>query len=235
MFERRSALDGHVLQDFALHNGTGVRAQTVLPSAVSRADRSTADRSAADRSAAVRSAADDAAPAVTLSLRHPHALLQISAFAQSIDEAGARLSEVAALKLPAPNRYSGDAQKSLRATGAGIWQLAGDPATIPDAASLRANIAGVGTVVDLSHARAVLQLSGRAAAKTLAKHCGLDLYSAAFPTGAATNTRFGHLGMTLARIDDAPTFELMVFRGYAAFVFESLAASAAEFGLRIRF
>ena len=38
---------------------------------------------------------------------------------------------------------------------------------------------------------------------------------------------------TLARLDDAPTFELLVFRGYAEFVFEALAEAAAEFGLLI--
>jgi sarcosine oxidase gamma subunit len=39
--------------------------------------------------------------------------------------------------------------------------------------------------------------------------------------------------MVLARIDDRPTFEVVVFRGYAVYVLESLAESASEFGFTI--
>jgi len=170
---------------------------------------------------------------VTLSERRPLSILQISAFAQSVDEAGVRLAGALELALPAPNRYTGDLRKSLRAIGPGIWQIVGDDGAVPEAAALRATLAGVATVVDLSHARVALQASGPAAARTLAKHCGLDLHAARFPTGSVTNTRFGHIGMTLTRIDDAPTFELLVFRGYAEFVLESLVEAAEEFGLLI--
>jgi heterotetrameric sarcosine oxidase gamma subunit len=160
-------------------------------------------------------------------------ILQVSAFAQTADAASVRLAPALELALPAPNRFSGDARKSLRAIGPGTWQIVGDEGSVPEAAALRATLSGVATVVDLSHARTALQVSGAAAARTLAKHCGLDLHVSKFPTGSAANTRFGHIGMTLARIDDAPTYELLVFRGYAEFVFESLVEAAEEFGLLI--
>ena len=95
-----------------------------------------------------------------------------------------------------------------------------------------AQLDGVATVVDLGHARAALRLTGPAGRRTLASHCGLDLDPSAFPVGRATNTRFGHLGMTLSRTDDT-TFELLVFRGYAAYAFESLVESATEFGVHV--
>ena len=170
---------------------------------------------------------------VTLSERRPLSILQVSAFAQTIDGAGLRLAGALALALPEPNRYSGDLRRNLRALGPGIWQTVGEEGAVPEAAALRATLAGVATVVDLSHARTALQISGPAAARTLAKHCGLDWHAARFPTGSATNTRFGHIGMTLTRIDDAPTFELLVFRGYAEFVFESLVEAGEEFGLLV--
>lgn len=173
------------------------------------------------------------AAAVTLSERRPLSILQISAFAQSVDEAGVRLAGALELALPASNRYTGDLWKSLRAIGPAIWQIIGNEGAVPEASALRATLAGVATVVDLSHARTALQISGAAAARTLAKHGGLDLHASKFPTGSATNTRFGHIGMTLARIDDAPTFELLVFRGYAEFVLESLVGAGEEFGLAV--
>ena len=40
--------------------------------------------------------------------------------------------------------------------------------------------------------------------------------------------------MHLARTNDLPTFELMVFRGYAEFVFEALCEGATEFGFRVQ-
>jgi sarcosine oxidase subunit gamma len=171
------------------------------------------------------------AAAVTLSERRPLSILQISAFAQTVDEAGVRMAGTLALALPPPNQYTGDLRKSIRAIGPGIWQIVGGDGAMPEAGALRAMLAGVATVVDLSHARTALQVSGAAAARTLAKHCGLDLHVSKFPTGSATNTRFGHIGMTLARIDDAPTFELLVFRGYAEFVLASLVEAGEEFGL----
>ena len=170
---------------------------------------------------------------VTLSERRPLGILQVSAFAATMDEAALRLADTLEMVLPEPNRFSGGARKSVRAVGPGIWQIVGDEVALPDAALLRSELAGVGTVVDLGHARTALLLGGSAAVSTLAKHCSLDLDCAQFPTGSASNTRFGPVSMTLARTSDAPVFELLVARGYAEFVFEALVNAAAEYGLEI--
>jgi len=175
-------------------------------------------------------------PAVVVAERRPLALLQISAFAATADEAALRIATALALPLPGPNRCAGDPSRNLRAIGPGVWQAIAPEGGLPDAAALRDALAGVATVVDLSHARTALRVSGPAAARTLAKHCPLDLHPGVFPAGSATNTRFGHIGMTLARIDgnsEDPCYELLVFRGYAEFVFEALVEGGAEFGVRI--
>ncbi len=172
-------------------------------------------------------------PPLELSERHGLAVLQVSAFASTSTHAQTLLA--AALDLPAPagNRFSGAAGRSLRCVAPGVWLVIGPSHGLPDVASLRAQLGAYATVVNLSHARCALQLCGAAASRTLAKFCGLDLDISAFPTGSATNTRFGHIGMHLARTDDLPTFELLVFRGYAEFVFEALCDGAAEFGFRV--
>lgn len=161
------------------------------------------------------------------------ALLQVSAFAQSIDQAGAILADLLKLALPENNRFTGDAHSSLSLTGPGTWLLSDDTGAWPDAPTLRAALRGWATVVDLSHARTAFELSGPAAIRTIAKFCSLDLAGGAFPTGSATNTRLGHIGMTLARRDDAPSFEILVYRGYAEHAYEALVESGAEFGLEI--
>ena len=179
-----------------------------------------------------QTAATDQARLV-LSERRALTVLQVSAFASTATDAQSVLATALGLPAPQGKRFSGAARRSLRCVGPGVWLVVGPSEGLPDAASLRTQLGAHATVVDLSHARCVLQLRGAAAARTLAKYCGLDLDLSAFPTGSATNTRFGHIGMHLARTDDSPTFELLVFRGYAEFVFEALCDGAAEFGFRV--
>jgi heterotetrameric sarcosine oxidase gamma subunit len=178
-----------------------------------------------------------AAPRVVIAERRPLALLQVSAFAAATEDAAARLSTALGLPLPPPNRFSGDAERNVRAIGPGVWQAIAAAGALPSAKDLREMLAGVATVVDLSHARTAVRVSGEGAARALAKHCGLDLDASVFPGGSATNARFGHLGATLACLDrdrpDGPAFEVLVFRGYAEFVFEALVEGAAEFGVLI--
>ena len=178
------------------------------------------------------SATADQAPLV-LSERRALTVLQVSAFALTATPTQAALATALGLTLTQGQHFSTEAGKSLRCVGPGVWLVVGPSDKVPDAASLRMHLGAFATVVDLSHARCALQLRGAAAARTLAKVCGLDLDLSAFPTGSATNTRFGHIGMHLARTDDAPTFELLVFRGYAEFVFDALCDGAAEFGFRV--
>ena len=161
------------------------------------------------------------------------ALIQVTAFAQSIDAAGAIVADLVHLPLPEKCRFTGNAMANLALIGPGTWLLSDGDSVLPNAATLRKALRGHATVVDLSHARTAFWLSGPAAIRTLAKFCSLDLAGGAFPTGSATNTRLGHIGMTLARRDDTPTFEILVYRGFAEHAFEALVESGAEFGLEI--
>jgi sarcosine oxidase subunit gamma len=184
-----------------------------------------------------RAGAGNGEPGVTIGERRPLAILQVSAFAQTVGDAAGRLASMLELPVPAPNRLSGKLRKRMGAVGPGVWQLVGDPDALPPANSLRRALGGVATVVDLSHARTAFVLGGPAAARTLAKFCSLDLDAGMFPAGSVAATRFGHLGVTLVRTDSSdshPEFELLVFRGYAEFVFEALFEGAAEFGAQIR-
>jgi sarcosine oxidase subunit gamma len=172
-------------------------------------------------------------PAVTLSERRPLTILQVSAFGSTQPEAAAALASVLSIELPSPNQMTSNAVFSVRLLGPGIWQIVGDPYATIQAHALRAALGGVASVVDLSHARTAILVSGIAAQRTLSKFCGLDLALEHFAVGSATNTRFGHIGMTLARGPDELTFELLVFRGYAEHVLEALLEAGAEFGLKV--
>lgn len=177
--------------------------------------------------------ANDDEVGIVVSERRALSVLQVSAFAPAAAQAAAALAAALELPTPAQNQISGDADRNLRCIGPGVWLVVGPSALLPNAATLDTQLSDVATVVDLSHARCALQLRGPAATRTIAKYCGLDLDPSVFPVGSASNTRFGHIGMHLACLDNQPTFELLVFRGYAEFVFEALCDAAAEFGLRV--
>ena len=169
-----------------------------------------------------------AEPGVTLAERRPLAILQVSAFASTQTDAALNS------ELPTANRLTSNLVLSVRLLAPGVWQIVGDAFATIQAETLRSALGGFATVVDLSHARTAITVCGVAAQRTLAKFCGLDLDLEQFPVNSATNTRFGHLGMTLARTDDANSFELLVFRGYAEHVFEQLIEAGAEFGLSVQ-
>ncbi len=173
-----------------------------------------------------------ATASVTLWERRPLSILQVSAFATTIEDAGTRLADALQLALPPANRSHGDARLSLRSVGPGIWQLVGAPDGVPPVTALRQTLAGVATLVDLSHARTALHLVGGAAADILRKHCGLDLDSTRFPTGSSVSTRLSAIGMNLSRLNDQPTFELLLPRSCAEHALELLLGAGAEFGLR---
>ena len=155
--------------------------------------------------------------------------MQISAFAADVNGAASRLARLLDLQLPAPNCASGPDHRCLRSVGPGVWHLVGDRAALGQGEALREALAGVATVVDLSHARVGFVLHGLAASQVLAQFCALDLETSRFPTGRATLTRFGHVGAGLARFGDGPSFEIHVARGYAGFVLEALSLAAREY------
>lgn len=94
---------------------------------------------------------------------------------------------------------------------------------------LKPLLARLAAVVDQSDARAVLGLAGVRAPDVLAKGVPIDIHPREFPSGAVAITHAGHIGITLARIDDTPTFEISVPRSYADSFADWLSEAAAAF------
>ncbi|MFI5014126.1 MAG: sarcosine oxidase subunit gamma [Hyphomicrobiales bacterium] len=85
-------------------------------------------------------------------------------------------------------------------------------------------------IADQSDGRCVLRLRGPKAREVLAKGVAVDLHPRVFKTGDVALTTVAHLGVQLWQLDEAPTFEIAVFRSLAGSFWSWLAASAAEFG-----
>jgi heterotetrameric sarcosine oxidase gamma subunit len=80
--------------------------------------------------------------------------------------------------------------------------------------ALRSALAGMATVVDLSHAFAALRLGGPAARTTLGQLVRIDLHDSAFPPGAVATTELHGMSVQLRRLMTGD-YELAVARSFA--------------------
>lgn len=130
----------------------------------------------------------------------------------------------------APVRSRSD-QTSFIGTGTGKWLAVFDRPSPNFLEELRLEFDGLASVVDQSHAFGVLRLSGPAALATLEKGVQIDLAPDTFPVGHAAVTSIVHVGVTLWKVDDSPTFDIAVTRSFAGSFCHWLEASAAIHGL----
>lgn len=111
----------------------------------------------------------------------------------------------------------------VRTVGPGEWLLVSeDPAQSPE-------IDGA-MVVDQSHGRTLLRLSGPDAAAILMRGVAVDLAGGALAVGASASMAFSHLSINLARIDQE-SFELVVGRSFAESLYHDLRQAGRTFGL----
>jgi methylglutamate dehydrogenase subunit D len=168
------------------------------------------------------------APGVTIELRQLGTLAVIAA------RRGQRqaLREVAlsafAVNLPdLPRRVEGR-DIAFIWTGPDQWLAQGPQGQEPLLAEVFSLLA---SVVDQSHARTLMRVSGPRARDALAKGLTIDLHPSAFATGFAAVTSVAHIGVVLWQIDDCPTYEFAVPRSYALSFWHWLKTSAIEYGL----
>jgi sarcosine oxidase subunit gamma len=112
------------------------------------------------------------------------------------------------------------------------WLLvAGEDPPPSDYAAARDALNAAGAALfDVSAARVAWTVSGPRAADVLAKGCPLDFHPRAFTAGTCAQSVYGHVGVLVARCDDAPAFALLAPRSYAREVWHALCESAAQYG-----
>jgi methylglutamate dehydrogenase subunit D len=99
-------------------------------------------------------------------------------------------------------------------------------------ADLKTKLGTTASVIDQSHGRVVMRVSGTKARNVLAKGTPVDLHPDHFPIGKSAMTQMAHVGVHLTRtVEDE--FTLSVFRGFSESFWEWLTLSAAEFGYQI--
>ena len=171
----------------------------------------------------------------------PLTLADVSALAKTLARAPARGAMASALGVPF-GRAGRDASGALvTGSGPGEWTVIGP---VGGGAAQRARLEAVAadagasagelsTVLDLTHGRALIRLTGAAAPALLAKVCAIDLADHRTPNGTALRTSVARLTTDLVRDDQeaVPSYLLHCERSYGQYLFEALLDAGAEFGI----
>jgi sarcosine oxidase subunit gamma len=96
---------------------------------------------------------------------------------------------------------------------------------------LAQQLEGLASVVDQSDGVGLLRLTGTPLLDVLAKGVAVDLSATAFPAGSVAVTQIAHMGLTLWKVDETPTFHIAIARSMAGSFLHWLEASAAVTGL----
>jgi methylglutamate dehydrogenase subunit D len=101
------------------------------------------------------------------------------------------------------------------------------------ARDLGERLRGLASISDQSGGRTVLRISGPGARAVLAKGLPIDLHPRAFGPGSAATSTISLMGVQIWQVDDAPTYDLAIFRSVSASFWHWLTASAGEFGYEV--
>lgn len=159
---------------------------------------------------------------VTLQAVVPGGMASVAARLGCGDAARSRLA------LPPPGRWADlDAMRAVW-SGPDRWLLSAERDV---EAELRQLLGQTASVSDQTDARCVIRVSGPRAREALAKGVPLDLHPRAFGVGDAATTLAAHVSVQIWQLDDGPSYDLAVARGYAADFTAFLLHAAAEFGV----
>lgn len=132
-----------------------------------------------------------------------------------------------------PRRVAGEGITFLWA-GPGQWLAI---ARLDEHTDLERDLgAGIGTfasLTDQGEGRTVIRVSGPASRNVIATGVPLDLHPRAFRPGDVALAHANHIAVTFWQIDDAPTYEFAVARGYARCFWTWLRDSGARYGIDI--
>jgi methylglutamate dehydrogenase subunit D len=174
-------------------------------------------------------------PALVIVERPNWAILQLSAFHAKEDAVAKAVASETGLDLPAGPKRTAAKDVALIGVAPSQWlAVAEGEKGRALLARLVASLSGLASVVDQSHAKAILGLRGSRAREVLAKGCSLDLHRSAFTPQDAATTQVALIPCQIWMLDETPTFELSVPLSYAESFWSWLGESAAEFGYEVK-
>lgn len=159
-------------------------------------------------------------PGIGLCVLHPLSLVQVLARkggAKAVETGFAELHSVRVMQ-------AGPGQYYVQATGRAEGILATE---------LKKKLRASASVVDQSHGRVVIRITGAKSRTVLSKGMPLDLHPDVFAVGQSAQTQMAHVGVHITRTDK-DEFEISVFRGFSESLWGWLCAASSEFGCLVQ-
>jgi len=88
-------------------------------------------------------------------------------------------------------------------------------------------------VTDVSGGQTIITLAGAAARDVLAKGCTLDFHPWVFGPGHCAQTHIARAGATIRQTDESPSFEIIVRRSFADYLWPWLEDAVQEYGMAV--
>ena len=164
-------------------------------------------------------------PAGVILCEIPDLLMQqVAAWPETLSEVGEIAAQAAGLNLvPGPSQAQDGRIGSMLRVEPLKWWLYG--VTLADLS------ADLGCLLDVSHARTHVRVSGSDAVTCLNRHLPIDLRDNTCPVGSVISTALHHVAITVWRSNQG--FELFLPRGFALSCWEILLDTAEQFGVEV--
>ena len=152
-------------------------------------------------------------------------LFQVSAWPETLNDVGLKLAKICNLKeFPSANKAVDGYQVAMLRIEPLKWWILGS--------KIEELSPEEGSILDLSHSRTHLRISGNDSISLLNRHLPIDLRETSFPLNSVAPTAFHHCSVTLWRSKNG--YELFLPRAFAFSLWEILLESAAQFGYEIK-
>ncbi len=99
------------------------------------------------------------------------------------------------------------------------------------AAGIQTKLKKNGYASEQSDARIIFGVSGNRAREMMQKGCRLDLDPSVTSTGWCAQTQMAQAGVILHQVDDKPTYDILVYSGFAQHFAEWLEHTGAQLGI----
>ena len=152
-------------------------------------------------------------------------LYQVAAWPETLNKVGIKLAKACYLEeYPSANKAISNSKIAILRIEPLKWWILGSK--IEELSSEE------GSILDLSHSRTHLRISGNDSKSLLNRHLPIDLRESSFPLNSVASTAFHHCSVTLWRSKKG--YELFLPRAFALSLWEVLLESAAQFGYEIK-
>ena len=173
---------------------------------------------------------------VRLSERRALTAIQVLTFNGKHADAAAAIATALGIKCSTqPGIVNSDGKTQICWNGPNSWMVVCSDAEAGRAPGvlfkvLQDAVGELGAVVDQSHGRCGLRLSGSRARQVMAKNSAIDLHPRVFGPGQCAMTSVAHMNATIIQVDDTPTYDLFVIRSLARSFAHAIEHACHEFG-----